>query len=98
MIFHTFMKEVKAVADAKQIGLPEDIVEASLEKVSKFPYETKSSMQLDFEKGKMTELDTFIGHMVALGAALGVEVPLYQRIYSELGAQGRPGHAMSLRT
>ena len=46
------MREIEIIAMAKEVPLAQDIVQVSLGKVSAFPYETKSSMQLDFEKGK----------------------------------------------
>ncbi len=78
------MKEVKLIADEKGIPLPENIIEQSLEVTSNFPYETKSSMQLDFEKGRETELETFIGYVIKSGKESGIKTPLHDKIYSEL--------------
>ena len=78
------MKEVKSVADAKGIPLPENIIEQSLELTSSFPYETKSSMQLDFEKGKETEIETFTGYIIKSGKESGIETPLPDKVYFEL--------------
>ena len=78
------MKEVKLIADEKGISLPENIIEQSLEVTSNFPYETKSSMQLDFEKGRETELETFTGYIIKSGKASGIKTPLHDKIYSEL--------------
>jgi len=78
------MKEVKSVADAKGIPLPENIIEQSLELTSSFPYETKSSMQLDFEKGKETEIETFTGYIIKSGKESGIETPLHDKVYFEL--------------
>ncbi|MFX1466694.1 MAG: ketopantoate reductase family protein, partial [Promethearchaeota archaeon] len=67
------------------IILPKDIIPLSLDKVSGFPYETKTSMQRDFESGrKTTEIETFTGYIVKAGKELGVETPLYQEAYNEL--------------
>jgi 2-dehydropantoate 2-reductase len=78
------MKEIKVIADAKKIPLPVDIVQQSLEVASNFPYETKTSMQLDYEKEKQTEIETFTGYIVKSGKELGIETPLHNEIYSEL--------------
>jgi 2-dehydropantoate 2-reductase len=43
--------EVEQISRAKGIALPGDIVPATIAKVKQFPYATKTSMQLDFEKG-----------------------------------------------
>ena len=78
------MKEVKFIADAKGIPLPDDIIQQSLKLTSNFPYETKSSLQLDFEKGNQTEIETFTGYIVKSGNELGIETPLHDKVYSEL--------------
>ena len=78
------MKEVKLIADAKGIPLPENIIEQSLELTSNFPYETKSSMQLDFEKGKETEIETFTGYIIKSGKESGIKTPLHDKVYFEL--------------
>ena len=84
IMLEEMMKEVKLIADAKEIPLPENIIEQSLEVTSNFPYETKSSMQLDFEKGRETELETFTGYIIKSGEELGIKTPLHDKIYSEL--------------
>ena len=80
------MREIELIARAKDVGLAEDVVESSLKKASAFPYDTKTSMQLDFEKAQKTELEIFTGYVVKAGGELGIEVPLHQRVYSRLKA------------
>lgn len=81
------MGEVEAVARKRGIALPDDIVARSVEKGAGFPYDTKSSMQLDFEKGRRVELDVFVGYVVKSGRELGVPAPLHERVYRELAAR-----------
>jgi 2-dehydropantoate 2-reductase len=78
------MEEVNLIAKKRGIILPEDIVPLSLEKVSGFPYETKTSMQRDFESGRKTEIETFTGYVVKSGKELGVATPLHQEAYNKL--------------
>jgi len=78
------MEEVNLIAKKRGIFLPEDIIPLSLEKVSGFPYETKTSMQRDFESGRKTEIETFTGYIVKSGKELGVATPLHQEAYIEL--------------
>ncbi|MEA3470206.1 MAG: 2-dehydropantoate 2-reductase [Thermodesulfobacteriota bacterium] len=78
------MKEVASVAAAKGINLPGNIVSSSLAMTNNFPYDTKTSMQLDREKGNPMEVDTFIGYIVKTGTSLGVETPLHEKIMSIL--------------
>lgn len=78
--------EVEQIARAKGIKLPSDIAQASLDKVRQFPYETKTSMQLDYEKGRETEIDIFTGYIVRTGQGLGIKTPLHERVYKTLTA------------
>jgi len=78
------MKEVETLAQAKNILLPENIVQQSLNVTSTFPYETRTSIQLDFEKGKHTEVETFTGYVVRSGIELGIKTPLHDVVYAAL--------------
>jgi len=78
------MMELEQLGRKTGVDLPGDIVSLSLETGRKFPSETKSSMQLDFEKNKKNELDTFIGYVVRQCREEGIQAPLYNRVYSEL--------------
>ncbi|NPU85801.1 MAG: 2-dehydropantoate 2-reductase [Syntrophaceae bacterium] len=78
------MEEVEAVARAKGVALPGDIVEASLAKVAGFPPATKTSLQLDFEKGNPTEIELFNGYIVRAGKELGIPTLLNEKVYRGL--------------
>ncbi len=78
------MKEVEAVARRKGVGFPQDIVQASFAKVTAFAPATKTSMQLDYERGNRTEFDIFIAYMVKAGKDLGIPVPLHEKVFGEL--------------
>jgi 2-dehydropantoate 2-reductase len=78
------MEEISLLAKTGGIVLPPDSVETALVKVARFPHETRSSMQLDYEKGRRTEVDLFIGYAVRAGRALGIPVPLHEELYTAL--------------
>lgn len=78
------MQEVERVARAQGVPFPDDIVQATTAKAASFPAATKTSMMLDFEKGQSTELDVFMGYMVAAGKKLGIPLPLHEKVYAEL--------------
>lgn len=78
------MGEVAAVAKAQGVALPGDIVPATIAKAAVFPKETKTSFQLDFEKGNPVELDIFTGYMIAAGRKLGIPVPLHEKVHAAL--------------
>ena len=82
----SFFDSVKMIAAEK--GIPEEevyrAVEEALVKVTRFPYETKSSTQLDYERGGWTEVDLFMGYAVRAGRSLGIPVPLHEELYAAL--------------
>lgn len=78
------MEEIKSLATASGFTLPEDSVAKALQTAANFPYETKSSMQLDYERGNKTELETFTGYVVKSGHQQGVPTPLNERVYAAL--------------
>ncbi len=83
------MREVESVARAQGVRLDDGIVEQALGKAASFPPETKSSMQLDVERGRKTEVDTMLGYVVRKGAELGVPTPLHERAYAALSRGAR---------
>jgi 2-dehydropantoate 2-reductase len=78
------LQEIEAVARARGVNLPPDIVKASIGKVSGFPYATKTSMQRDFEKGNPIEIDIFMEYITGSGKELGIATPLHDRVYKAL--------------
>lgn len=81
------LTEVFLVSEAKRIELPKNIRKEIIAKVSTFPPEIKTSMQMDFEKGNKTELETFTGYIVREAGKHGLSVPTYERIYAALKKQ-----------
>jgi 2-dehydropantoate 2-reductase len=69
------------------INLPKNIRKEIIAKVSTFPPEVKTSMQMDSEKGNQTELETFTGYIVREAGIHGISVPTYKRIYTALKRQ-----------
>jgi 2-dehydropantoate 2-reductase len=78
------MAEIDQLAAAKGIALPADSVDRGIATVERFPYATRSSMQLDYEKGGRTEVELFIGYAVRTGRTLGIPMPLHEEIYAKL--------------
>jgi len=81
----SIMAEVCALAQAKGISLPTNVIEESIDKANKVPRETKSSYQRDVESGKRSnEGDLYGGTIIRMGEALGVSTPVTRSIYSEI--------------
>lgn len=75
--------EVVAVAAAQGIDLAEVQAE-TMRLVDEFPYEGKSSMLMDLEKGGRLELEWLSGAVVRLGRELGLETPTHRVIHAAL--------------
>lgn len=83
------MNELLALARKVKVALPDDIVAQSMAKADSFPYETKTSMQLDFEQGKPTEVETLIGYAVRKGRELKVTMPQHDEVYAALSRKAK---------
>lgn len=78
------LSEVIAVAAARGVVLEPDLLETTLEFVDGAPPAMKPSMQRDVETGRRSELESLIGVVVRLGAALSVPVPVMTLAYAAL--------------
>ena len=78
------MREVEALSRRLNAGLPEGIVEQAIERAAAFPPDTKTSMQLDVEKGAHTELDTMLGYVMRKGREMGIPTPRHTEVYEAL--------------
>lgn len=72
------MREVEAVARARQVALPEDIVARTLDFIDQQPPDGTSSLQRDLVAERPSELDAWVGALVRLGTAAGLPVPLHR--------------------
>lgn len=78
------LSELEQVAAAKAVPLPENIHQITLDKYRSFAPETKTSLQVDFEKGRQTEVETFTGYVVRMAHKLDIPVPLHEKVYAAL--------------
>lgn len=78
------LSEVELLARVQGVMLPENIHKISIEKISSFPSHTKSSMQIDFERGKKAELETLTGYVVKSARNHGIPAPLHEQVYHDL--------------
>jgi 2-dehydropantoate 2-reductase len=83
-MLHDGLAEAFAVARAKRIALPDDFVERTLEGCDRLPYEMRSSMLQDLERGRRLELPWLSGALVRLGQELGVPTPVHAFITTAL--------------
>jgi 2-dehydropantoate 2-reductase len=78
------MAEIRAVARARGIGLPDDVVARTMGFVDAQPAEGTTSLQRDIAGGRPSELEAWCGAVVRLGAAAGVATPLHRVMYHAL--------------
>jgi len=78
------LSELRSVANAKGIHFPDTIIDSTIAKMERLPYETTSSMHSDFRKGGKTEYRSLTEYVVALGKKLNVATPVYEKIAESL--------------
>ncbi|GAJ04176.1 unnamed protein product, partial [marine sediment metagenome] len=81
----SIMKEVVLVGKAESVDFEQDMVEKTIQKAHNFPYETKTSFQRDYEKGKTRhEGDIFGGTLIRLAKENNILIPTITKVYKEL--------------
>lgn len=78
------MEEILSVARARQISLPDAIVEKSMGLVDSLAPDATTSLQRDISAGKPSELEAWNGAVVRLGRETSVPTPLHEFIYHSL--------------
>ena len=78
--FIALIKEVKALSDAMDASLPDNITEINLNILNGLAPHATTSMHRDIRAGKQSELDGLVYEVVRLGAKYNVPVPEYQKL------------------
>jgi 2-dehydropantoate 2-reductase len=78
------INEIITLSKAKNIFLSPGTTSSILSQMAQLPYEALSSIYTDLMNGKRTEIETLTGYVVREGRALGLDLPLHNRIYEEL--------------
>ena len=76
--------EIVTLAQKKGVSLTNQEIEAALTQASKVIAGAKTSMQLDFEKGKKSEIDSLLGFVVKESKKLRLQAHLMEKIYNSL--------------
>lgn len=75
-------EEIFAIAKAKNINLPENIVATMMDFIDKQSYESTASTQRDIMEGRPSELENFNGYIVKQGKLLRIKTPVNSFIYN----------------
>lgn len=78
------MEEIYALAHARGIKLPADVIEKVFVGIDALPEDATSSMQRDIAAGKPSELDSQNGAVVRLARESSIDVPTHEFIYETL--------------
>ncbi|NOY08469.1 MAG: 2-dehydropantoate 2-reductase [Spirochaetes bacterium] len=78
-------EEITEIAEARNISLPQNIVNETLKKADLFPPDTKTSYQRDVEiPGKPNEGELFGGTIIRLGKKHGIKTSVTESVYREI--------------
>ena len=77
-------REVEALAHARQVPLPANVVEQTLAFLDGVPAEATTSMQRDVMTGRISELEALNGAVVRAGRATEVATPVNAFLYAAL--------------
>jgi 2-dehydropantoate 2-reductase len=78
------MSETAAVARARGVSLPDNIVDTVMKRIDITPPTVIASMQKDVMEGRPFELEAQTGAVIRMGRALGIPTPTHERIYAAL--------------
>jgi 2-dehydropantoate 2-reductase len=80
--------EVEAVARAEGVPIAADVVPRMIAYLDALPASTRSSLLIDLQQGKPTEVEALQGEVVRRGRAHGVATPGMTALYAALRAAG----------
>jgi 2-dehydropantoate 2-reductase len=83
-VYSSLLNEITALAFAKGLALPNDIVNQTIIKLEKTPKDATSSMHRDLLAGRNTEVISLTEYVVKAGLKYGIPTPMYQIILDEL--------------
>lgn len=76
-MLENMMIEIQLLASKNNIDLTNEDIEASKAILTKFPFESKSSLQLDFENKNQTEKHFLVDYVIENANKYGIETPFY---------------------
>ncbi|OXE96299.1 ketopantoate reductase [Flavobacterium araucananum] len=88
-LMHTLenmMIEIQSLAAKNNIILTNDDILTSKDLLTKFPFESKSSLQLDFENDNQTEKQFLVDYVIENAVNYGIETPYYNDVNEKINA------------
>jgi 2-dehydropantoate 2-reductase len=84
--------EVEAVARAEGVAVSSDTRQQVIDYLDALPPSTRSSLLIDLQQGKRTEVEALQGAVVRRGQVRGVPTPILRGLYAALRAASRPNN------
>jgi 2-dehydropantoate 2-reductase len=78
--------EVEAVARAEGVAIAADVIPKMVAYLDALPRDTRSSLLIDLQQGRPTEVEALQGAVVRRGRARGVPTPGMGALYAALRA------------
>lgn len=85
-ILGNMMIEIQSLAAKNNIVLTNEDIETSKDLLTKFPFESKSSLQLDFENQNQTEKQFLVDYVIENANTFGIETPYYNGVNKKIKA------------
>jgi len=76
--------EIQKVANAKDIKISNKDIEKTVNQASHVEYDTKTTMQIEFENNIKNEFDLLVGYVVREANKLNISIPQMEKIYNTL--------------
>ncbi|MCC9070417.1 2-dehydropantoate 2-reductase [Flavobacterium sp. F-65] len=86
-ILENMMIEIQSLASKNNISLTDEDIETSKDLLTKFPFESKSSLQLDFENNNQTEKYYLVDYVIENSHKNGIPTPFYDGINEKIISQ-----------
>ena len=83
-ILENMMIEIQSLAKKNNISLTKEDIETSKDLLTKFPFESKSSLQLDFENHNQTEKQFLVDYVIENAKKYGIETPFYNGVNEKI--------------
>ncbi|KFF15777.1 ketopantoate reductase family protein [Flavobacterium hydatis] len=86
-LMHTLegmMIEIQSLASKNNISLTKEDIETSKDLLTKFPFESKSSLQLDFENNNQTEKQFLVDYVIENCEKHGILTPFYESVNEKI--------------
>jgi len=83
-LFESIMRETEALARARGVALPPDVVDRVTAQIKSLPPNGTTSMAVDLQRGNRLELPWLAGKIVALGREYGIPTPVNAAVFAAL--------------